>query len=110
MKRLLRHFRRRGLLWAAFGIRLVIVGFGIAVFNAFLWATPNGWSVVAVIACYGIYAVTGTLKKRQPLTLVEMKSDRLAISGSQFTLNAGDLNRAVERLIEKEKSERGETT
>jgi hypothetical protein len=83
-----------------------VIAVGALVFGFMLEVQPNGWSVVAVIACYGIWAVTEALEKRQaPLTIIHLTADTLEASGS-FHLSKPDLDAAVERLLRAESEQK----
>ena len=99
---LYRYFRRRGLRWAVWGARLGVIAWGVMAVDFMLRVSPNGWSIVAVIAIYAVW-VFQNHKPASPVSIVQIRASRLAVTDGTFRLDSSDLDSAVERLIEREK-------
>lgn len=107
MRTIARYFRRYGLRWAIWGIRVSIISAGIFAMYLVLIINPDGWSMVAVIAMYGIWTFRDALDKRPTPTVVTViNTENLKTGGSaNFHVASHALSEAVKRIVDDQVKE-----
>lgn len=102
---LYRYVRRYTHRLAAWIARIGLVAFGVWIFTALFRFEPSGWAMVAVVAVYGVYAISEAMKKLTPVNILTLSVDHMEASDGRFLMDEGALHRAVDRMLKAKASE-----
>lgn len=94
-----RYFRRRGLRWGIWGVRMSAIAVGVSASSFMLNHDPSGWAMVSVIAVYGIHEIASAIRKSASINITQLAPQHMEITEGTFSLATSDLDKAVERLV-----------
>ncbi|HTN60241.1 MAG TPA: hypothetical protein VL147_01645 [Devosia sp.] len=94
-------FGARSMLWA---YRLMVIGALVYIANIVLDADPSSWAMVAVIAIYGSWEITRTIRAMSPNVTILTGRTLEVQAGASIVMAAGELGKAVTRIVAQERS------